>query len=71
MEDKDLAKFIKEYAKGATVSKTVHGNTWFIPMLLMAVKGFGITVTPQITGLAYVVGNIVLRFITNTSLSDK
>jgi hypothetical protein len=61
----------KQAIKGLTVSKTFHGNAWFVPMLLMALKGFGVVVTPQITGGIYLVSNIVLRFLTNKALTDK
>lgn len=67
----DQMEFMKQTVKGLTVSKTAHGNAWFIPMVLMALKGFGVVLTPQITGLAYLVGNIALRFVTNSSLQDK
>ena len=67
----DQMEYMKRTLKGLTVSKTAHGNAWFIPMALMALKGFGIVVTPQITGIAYLVGNIGLRFLTNSSLQDK
>jgi len=67
----DQMEYMKRTLKGLTVSKTAHGNAWFIPMALMALKGFGIVVTPQITGLAYIAGNIILRFLTNGSLHDK
>lgn len=61
----------KDYLKGFATSRTVHGNAWFIPLILMAIKGWGIELTPELTGAVYAVCNLGFRIITEKSLKDK
>jgi len=70
-EDERYIDDILANLKGLLKSKTLYGLTAVMPTILLALKGIGITLTPEITAGIYILGGIVYRVITKTALKDK
>ena len=57
--------------KGLLKSKTAWGLTSVMPTVLLAIKGLGFTLTPEITAGVYIVGGLIYRWITRKPLEKK
>lgn len=51
-------------------SKTLNFNV-LVPAVVVVLSSFGIVIQPEVVTAVIVLGNIVLRFFTDGSLSDK
>jgi len=52
-------------------SKTINFNVVVGSIFTILTKGFGIEIDPDVMNSILVLGNILLRFITNESIWDK